>query len=53
MWTQEEASEILSIARSVKPNIKTHVIPHGLQVEKGPDAIVEHLVNKLPELIAQ
>jgi hypothetical protein len=52
MWTAEEADEILTIARSVKPNIKTHIIPHGLQVEEGPDAIVEHLVEKLPVLIA-
>ncbi|KAL2214696.1 hypothetical protein CC79DRAFT_1284063 [Sarocladium strictum] len=53
MWTAEEADEILTIARSVKPDVKTHIIPHGLQIDKGPDAIVEHLVEKLPALIAQ
>ncbi|KAK0383020.1 hypothetical protein NLU13_8936 [Sarocladium strictum] len=53
MWTAEEAEEILTIARSIRPDVKTHIIPHGLQVEKGPDAIVEHLVEKLPALIAQ
>ncbi|KXJ96072.1 hypothetical protein Micbo1qcDRAFT_158253 [Microdochium bolleyi] len=51
MWTKEEAEEILSIARSVKPDIKTHIIPHGLQVERGPDAIVEHLVEEIPKLL--
>ena len=51
MWSKEEAEQILSIARSVKPDIKTHVIPHGLQVEKGPDAIVEHLVEEVPKLL--
>jgi len=51
MWSKEEAEQILSIARSVKPDIKTHVIPHGSQVEKGPDAIVEHLVEEVPKLL--
>lgn len=51
MWTEQEAEQILSIARSVKPDIKTHVIPHGLQVERGPDAIVEHLVEQIPKLL--
>ncbi|KAK2008887.1 hypothetical protein LZ32DRAFT_608996 [Colletotrichum eremochloae] len=51
MWTVEEADQILKIARSVKPDIKSHVIPHGLQVEKGPDAVVEHVVEKVPQII--
>ena len=53
MWTAEEAQQILSIARGVRPGLKTHIIPHGLQVERGPDAIVDHLVAELPRLIAQ
>ncbi|EFQ30881.1 hypothetical protein CGRA01v4_12951 [Colletotrichum graminicola] len=51
MWTSEEADQILKTARSLKPGIKTHVIPHGLQVEKGPDAVVEHLLEKVPQII--
>ncbi|KAI9172762.1 transcriptional regulatory protein [Paramyrothecium foliicola] len=51
MWTQEEAAQIISIATSVNPELKTHVIPHGLQVEKGPDAIVEHLTEQIPILL--
>lgn len=51
MWTEQEAEQIISTARSVKPDIKTHVIPHGLQVERGPDAIVEHLVEQIPKLL--
>lgn len=53
MWTAEEAKQILSTARSIKPDIKTHAIPHGLQVERGPDAIVEHLLEVVPPLIDQ
>lgn len=51
MWTQEDAAKIISIAKSVKPEIKTHVIPYGLQVEKGPNAIVEHLTEQIPILL--
>ncbi|KAL2004840.1 hypothetical protein VTN00DRAFT_3113 [Thermoascus crustaceus] len=51
MWTAEQAAEIQSIARTLRPGIKTHAIPHGLQVEKGPDAIVEYLVEKVPPLL--
>lgn len=51
MWTTEEATKIHSLARSVVPDIKTHAIPTGLQVERGPDAIVEYLVEKVPILL--
>lgn len=39
------------IARSIIPDIKTYAIPHGLQVEKGPSAIVEHLKEQIPLLL--
>lgn len=51
MWTDEEAKEIHDIARSIVPNIKLHAIPTGLQVERGPDAIVEYLCEKVPPLL--
>lgn len=51
MWTAEQAQEIHSIARSINPTIKLHAIPEGLQVERGPDAIVEYLVEKVPPLL--
>lgn len=51
MWTPEEAGKIHDIARSVRPDIKLHAIPQGLQVERGPDAIVEYLVEKVPALL--
>ncbi|KAJ6169150.1 hypothetical protein N7497_001993 [Penicillium chrysogenum] len=47
----EEAQQIHQIARSVRPDIKLHAIPQGLQVERGPDAIVEHLLEKVPVLL--
>ncbi|KAL2680378.1 hypothetical protein Neosp_007976 [[Neocosmospora] mangrovei] len=51
MWTPEEAEKIQALAKSIIPDIKTHAIPQGLQVEKGPDAIVEYLVEKVPPLL--
>lgn len=51
MWSANEAKEIHSLARSVVPEIKYHAIPTGLQVERGPDAIVEYLIEKVPALL--
>lgn len=51
MWNDDEAKEIHDIARSVRPDIKLHAIPEGLQVERGPDAIVDYLVEKVPGLL--
>lgn len=51
MWSPEEAAEIHAIAKKEVPGIKLHAIPQGLQVEKGPDAIVEHLLEKVPILL--
>ncbi|KAB8336973.1 hypothetical protein FH972_021277 [Carpinus fangiana] len=51
MWSAEQASEIEAIARSVKPDIKFYAIPQGLQVERGPDAVVEHLIEKVPPML--
>lgn len=51
MWTPEEADTIFSTARSVVPDIKSHAIPTGLQVERGPDAVVEYLVEEVPKLL--
>ncbi|KAI5461275.1 hypothetical protein BGZ63DRAFT_454058 [Mariannaea sp. PMI_226] len=51
MWTPEEADTIFTTAKSVVPNIKTHAIPTGLQVERGPDAVVEYLVEEVPKLL--
>ncbi|KAH7226039.1 hypothetical protein B0J15DRAFT_411413 [Fusarium solani] len=41
MWTAKEAQDIHSLAKSIVPDIKLHAILTGLQVERGPDAIVE------------
>lgn len=51
MWSAEEAAEIQKIAREIVPEIKTHAIPQGLQVERGPDAIVEHLLEEVSKLL--
>jgi hypothetical protein len=51
MWTPEESARIQQIARSIVPDIRTHAIPQGLQVQKGPDAIVEYLKANLPAIL--
>ncbi|KAH7374305.1 hypothetical protein BKA66DRAFT_468220 [Pyrenochaeta sp. MPI-SDFR-AT-0127] len=51
MWTPEEAAKIRQIAEKDRPGIKTHAIPEGLQVERGPDAVVEYLMDVVPGLL--
>ncbi|OAP59218.1 hypothetical protein AYL99_06516 [Fonsecaea erecta] len=51
MWTPEESSRIQQIARSIVPDIKTHAIPEGLQVQKGPDGVVEYLKENIPRIL--
>lgn len=51
MWTPEESQQVFETARSIVPGIKTHAIPQGLQVERGPDAVVEYLEEKIPVLL--
>lgn len=51
MWTPEESARIQETAREIVPNIKTHAIPQGLQVERGPDAVVEYLEQQIPSLL--
>jgi hypothetical protein len=51
MWTPEESREIQDIARRAVPGIKTMALPQGLQVERGPDAVVEYLIERVPILI--
>lgn len=53
MWTTEEVCDIESIARNEMPSIKFHAIPHGLQVERGPEAIVQHLRDVLPQILSE
>ncbi|KFY16354.1 hypothetical protein V492_01396 [Pseudogymnoascus sp. VKM F-4246] len=52
MWTKEESDRIQAIARETLPGIKTMALPQGLQVEKGPDAVVEYIIEKWPGLVA-
>ena len=52
MWTPAQAEQIISIAKSVAgPQLKTLSLPQGLQVGKGPDAVVEYIKEHLPGLI--
>lgn len=33
------------------PQLKTFALPQGLQVERGPDAVVEFIEENLPALL--
>ncbi|KAI0629364.1 hypothetical protein C8Q77DRAFT_1143557 [Trametes polyzona] len=52
MWSAEQVQEIVTIARDTIPGIKIFNIPFGLQVEKGPDAVVEYIEEHLPGVLA-
>ncbi|KAK4462809.1 hypothetical protein QBC42DRAFT_224219 [Cladorrhinum samala] len=51
MWTPEQAQQIISIAKEIVPDLKTFSLPQGLQVDKGPDAVVEYIKENLPSLL--
>lgn len=51
MWTEEESNEIQRIAKETVPGIRTMAIPHGLHIEKGPDAIVAYVKEQWPVLV--
>ncbi|KAI7152312.1 hypothetical protein KC349_g9015 [Hortaea werneckii] len=52
MWTPEQSSKCLAEAKEVNPNCKTLALPQGLQVERGPNAVVDYIKEQLPKLIA-
>ncbi|KAK3393783.1 hypothetical protein B0H63DRAFT_555102 [Podospora didyma] len=52
MWTPEESQKIIAIAKGIVPNLRTFSLPQGLQVDKGPDAVVEYIKEHLPSLLA-
>jgi hypothetical protein len=51
MWTPEQSKIALDAAREVNPKVKTLALPPGLQVNRGPDAVVDYIKEKLPELV--
>lgn len=51
MWTPEQSNSVLTRALEINPKVKTLALPQGLQVERGPDAVVKYIVEKLEGLI--
>ena len=52
MWTPQESAEAFKIGRNiVGDSLITHAIPQGMQVEKGPDFVVEYLKTELPKKV--
>jgi hypothetical protein len=51
MWSARESEEIQWRAKQIKPDLKTYALPQGVQVQKGPEAVVELLKEKIPGLI--
>ncbi|KAL1587604.1 hypothetical protein WHR41_03671 [Cladosporium halotolerans] len=51
MWSPSQSASVMSAARAINPAVKTLALPQGLQVERGPDAVVEFIVGELPGLI--
>ncbi|KAF2089295.1 hypothetical protein K490DRAFT_36954 [Saccharata proteae CBS 121410] len=53
MWTPEQSKQAQDTAKSIMPDLKTFALPQGLQVERGPDAVVEYIVENLPSLLEE
>jgi len=51
MWSPEQSQRIRDGAQEIVPGLRTYALPQGLQVDKGPDAVVEHILEKLPSII--
>ncbi|KAK4580187.1 hypothetical protein LTR86_000390 [Recurvomyces mirabilis] len=51
MWSPEQSSKVLAQAKEVNPECKTLALPQGLQVQSGPDAVVEYIKEQLPRLL--
>lgn len=51
MWTSEESRKIQGIAKDTVPGLTTFALPQGLQVKRGPDAVVEYIEEYLPSLV--
>jgi hypothetical protein len=51
MWSPAQSAEIKRIARKVVPGLRCYVVPQGMQVERGPEATIEHVKSKLPQII--
>ena len=51
MWTSEQSQKVFTTAKQIVPDVKTHAIPQGLQVQRGPDAVVEYLEEQIPGLL--
>jgi len=51
MWMPEQSAKAIADAKAVNPNVKTLALPQGLQVERGPDAVVDYIKEQLPKLI--
>lgn len=51
MWTPAESQRILSMAKKVRPDIRTLVLPYNLMVEKGEDAVEAYVRSHLQQAI--
>jgi len=40
------------LAKDIVPGIKAPAIPHGLQVQRGVDAVVEYLTENIPKFLS-
>ena len=50
-WTPTESTRIVKLAKETLPSIKTYVVPRGLVDREGEQAMVDHLVAVLEEVL--
>jgi hypothetical protein len=53
MFIVEDVVGMQRQAQSIKPNLQLYVSPVRPQIEKGPDAIVEYLLEYAPRMVHQ
>lgn len=53
MYSPAQSAQILALARDIVPGVRTLALPQGLQVERGPDAVVEFLVERIPGCVEE
>ena len=51
MWSPDQSNEIKTIARAVMSELRCYAIPQGLRLEKGSEAVIEHVKSQLPDII--
>lgn len=51
MFTPTASAEIINLAKQIVPDVRAHAIPYGMQVERGPEYVIEYLSGVVPGML--